>query len=78
MCNTNLGKLQSVLVSAMRCLDCSDPRCINICPEHVDVRAAMQLIIARLPSTIPPVWTQNAEQAIASTRDGIEASFEWH
>ncbi len=76
MCNTDLGHLQSVLVSAMRCLDCRDPRCVSLCPEHVDVRAAMQLIVTRSSSTTPAVWTQNAEQADASARDGIEASFE--
>ncbi len=77
MYNANLGELQSVLVSAMRCLDCRDPRCVSQCPEHVDVRAAMQLIVARSPSTIRPAWMQNAEQATASAMNGIEASFEW-
>ncbi len=62
----------------MRCLDCRDPRCVNLCPEHVDVRAAMQLIVARSPSAVPSVWAQNVEQAVVSARDGIEASFEWH
>jgi NADPH-dependent glutamate synthase beta subunit-like oxidoreductase len=78
MHNSNLGQLQSVLVSAMRCLDCRDPRCVNLCPEHVDVRAAMQLIVARSPSAVPSAWTQNVEQAVVSAMDGIEASFEWH
>jgi NADPH-dependent glutamate synthase beta subunit-like oxidoreductase len=76
MYNANLGELQSVLVSAMRCLDCRDPRCQSLCPEHVDVRAAMQLIVTRSPSTIPSAWMQNAERATASAMDGIEASFE--
>ncbi len=77
MDNANLGHLQSVLVGAMRCLDCRDPRCVSMCPEHVDVRAAMQLIVGRSPSTLPSAWMQNVEQATASATDGIQASFEW-
>jgi NADPH-dependent glutamate synthase beta subunit-like oxidoreductase len=77
MNNANLGELQSVLVSAMRCLDCRDPRCVSMCPEHVDVRAAMQLIVGRSPAAVPSAWMQNAEGATASAMDGIEASFEW-
>ncbi len=77
MYNANLGELQSVLVGAMRCLDCRDPRCVSLCPEHVDVRAAMQLIVARSPSTTASAWMQNAESATASAMDGIRDSFEW-
>ncbi len=77
MYNASLGELQSVLVSAMRCLDCRDPRCVNHCPEHVDVRAAMRVIVARTPAAVPPAWMQATEEATASARDGIEASFEW-
>ncbi len=73
---SNLGELQSVLVGAMRCLDCSDPRCLNTCPEHVDVRAAMRLIVARAPGERPSAWTQREEEATASAMDAIEASFE--
>ena len=71
----NLGDLQSVLVSATRCLDCRDPRCINTCPEHVDVRAAMRLIVDR-GSTRPSAWTQREGEATASAMRAIEASFE--
>ncbi len=78
MYHTNLGELQSILISAQRCLDCHDPRCMSLCPEHVDVRTAMQLIISRSPSTPPSTWMQNTEQAAASAMDGIKASFEWH
>ncbi len=70
----NLGELQSVLVGAMRCLDCCDPRCVNICPEHVDVRAAMRLVVARAPGK-PAAWTQRADEATASAMDAIADSF---
>ncbi len=73
---SSLGELQSVIVGAMRCLECSDQRCLNTCPEHVDVPAAMRLIIARAPNERPTSWTQQADQAAASARDAIEASFE--
>jgi NADPH-dependent glutamate synthase beta subunit-like oxidoreductase len=75
MYSTNLGKLQSVLISAQRCLDCADPRCVNLCPEHVDVQAAMRLIVNR-GSTRVASWTQRESEAIASAMNAIEASFE--
>ncbi len=73
---SNLGELQSVLVGAMRCVECSDPRCLATCPEHVDVRAAMRLIIARAPGERPAAWMQREQEAAASARDAIEASFQ--
>lgn len=72
---TNLGSLQSIIVSAQRCLDCTDPRCVNLCPEHVDVQAAMRLIVNR-GSTRQSAWTQREGEAIASAMNAIEASFE--
>jgi hypothetical protein len=35
----SLGELQSALIGATRCLAYSDPRCVNLCSLHVDVRA---------------------------------------
>lgn len=72
----DLGKLQSVLVSAMRCLDCRDPRCVQMCPEHVDVRAAMQVIVERTPADKRPAWPDRPDDATRSAMDGIESSFE--
>jgi len=72
---SSLGELQSILVGATRCLDCSDPRCANLCPEHVDVRAAMRLIVSR-GNTRPAAWMQHADEATASAMRAIEASFE--
>jgi NADPH-dependent glutamate synthase beta subunit-like oxidoreductase len=77
MYSPNLGELQSVLVGAARCLDCRDPRCINLCPEHVDVRAAMRLIIGRGPAAKTSTWVQESDQAAKSARDAIQSSFEW-
>lgn len=71
----DLGKLQSILVSATRCLDCRDPRCVNTCPEHVDVQAAMRLIVARADER-GAAWTQRPDQAASSAADGVQASFE--
>ena len=71
----NLGELQSILVSATRCLDCSDPRCVNLCPEHVDVRAAMRLIVNR-GNARPSAWMQRADEATVSAMSAIERSFE--
>ncbi len=71
----SLGELQSILVGAARCLDCADPRCENICPEHVDVRAAMRLIVARPGSADRSAWMQRTVEATASAMSAIEASF---
>lgn len=71
----NLGKLQSVLVGAMRCLECHDQRCVNLCPEHVDVPAAMSLILSR-SGRGSGSWAISPDQAAASAADGVEASFE--
>ena len=70
----NLGELQSVVVSAQRCLDCADPRCVNLCPEHVDVRAAMRLIVNRTGAR-RVAWTHREDEAINSAMQAIEASF---
>lgn len=71
---TNLGELQRVLVGATRCLDCADPRCVNSCPEHVDVRAAMRLIVEGAGAR-RVAWAQREDEATRSARRAIAASF---
>ncbi len=68
----HLGDLQSVLVSAARCLDCADSRCMNVGPKHIAVRAAMRLIVDR-GNARPSAWMQRVDEATASA---IEAAFE--
>jgi NADPH-dependent glutamate synthase beta subunit-like oxidoreductase len=75
MYTTNLGELQSILISAARCLDCRDPRCVKICPEHVDVRGAMSLIVHRGNARVT-AWMQPADEAIDQEMTAIERSFE--
>jgi len=70
-----LGNLQNILVNAQRCLDCADPRCVNLCPEHVDVQKAMSFILNR-PGIRRVAWTQREDEAIASAMSAIKASFE--
>jgi NADPH-dependent glutamate synthase beta subunit-like oxidoreductase len=72
---TNLGELQRVLIGATHCLDCADPRCVNTCPEHVDVRAAMRLIVDRTGAH-RVTWAQREDEATRSVMRAIEASFE--
>ncbi|MDE3089381.1 MAG: hypothetical protein KGJ80_08340 [Chloroflexota bacterium] len=72
----NLGELQSILVGATRCLDCRDPRCVSLCPEHVDVRAAMRLIVDR-GNARTSAWSQHEDDAVANAMSAIEASFEF-
>jgi len=76
MSTPNLGELQSILVAATRCLDCRDPRCVNLCPEHVDVRAAMRLIVSRGSIAPSSNWMQREDEATASVLSAIERSFE--
>ena len=73
---TNLGELQRVLIGATRCLDCADPRCVNTCPDHVDVRAAMRLIVDRT-SARHVTWAQREDEATRSVMSAIEAAFEY-
>jgi NADPH-dependent glutamate synthase beta subunit-like oxidoreductase len=75
MYTTNLGELQSILISATRCLDCRDPLCVNICPEHVDVRGAMSLIMHR-GNARASAWMQPTDEAIDDPMGAIERSFE--
>jgi len=74
MYSRNLGELQSILVGAQRCLDCRDPRCIQTCPEQVNVRAAMQWIVERADAR-HVAWMQGEDQAVESAVRAIEASF---
>ncbi len=76
MSGANLGELQSILIGATRCLECSDPGCVKHCPAHVDVRAAMRLIVGRRAIPPSPVWAQPPDEATASVMNAIEASFE--
>jgi NADPH-dependent glutamate synthase beta subunit-like oxidoreductase len=76
MSSPDLGELQSILVAATRCLDCRDPRCVNLCPEHVDVPAAMRLIVSRGRTAPSSHWMQHADEATASVLSAIERSFE--
>ena len=75
MYTTNLGELQSILIGATRCLDCRDPRCINVCPEHVDVQSAMRLIVHR-GSARASAWMQQADEATDDAMSAIERSFD--
>jgi NADPH-dependent glutamate synthase beta subunit-like oxidoreductase len=75
MHTTNLGELQSILISATRCLDCRDPRCVNVCPEHVDVRGAMGLIVHR-GSARTATWAEPDDEAIDHAMSAIERSFD--
>jgi hypothetical protein len=75
MNSTNLGELQSILISATRCLECRDPRCVGIGPEHVDVRGAMSLIVHR-GSARATAWMQHTDEAIDHPVSAIERSFE--
>lgn len=72
---TNLGELQRVLVGATRCLDCADPRCVQTCPEHVDVRAAMRLIVDRTGAR-RVAWAQREDEATRSALRAIAESYE--
>ncbi len=72
---THLGELQRVLIGATRCLDCADPRCLQTCPEHVDVRAAMRLLVDRTDAR-RLTWAQCEDEATRSVMRAIEASFE--
>ena len=75
MNTANLGELQRILVSATRCLDCADPRCVNTCPEHVDVRTAMRLIVDRTGAH-RVAWAQREDEATRGVMSAIVASFE--
>ena len=75
MYTTNLGELQSILISATRCLDCRDPRCVNACPEHVDVRGAMGMIVHR-GNARTSAWMQQADEATDDAMSAIERSFD--
>ncbi len=72
---TNLGELQRVLVGATRCLDCADPRCVSTCPEHVDVRAAMRLIVDRTGAR-RVAWAQREDEATRSAQRAIAEAYE--
>ncbi len=72
----DLGRLQSLLISANRCVDCLDPRCTRLCPEHVDVPAAMRLILSRSPMQRPTTWMLRSEDAVAEAAQAIQASFD--
>lgn len=72
----DLGELQSILIGASRCLDCRDPRCMTMCPEHVNVQKAMRLIMTRMPHSRGGTWMQQADEATTNAAEGVQASFE--
>jgi glutamate synthase (NADPH) small chain len=37
--------LEDALVEARRCLDCKDPKCIDACPLHIDIKGFIALLV---------------------------------
>ncbi len=69
---TQLGELESRLLVAARCADCADARCVNACPEHVDLQGLLRFFVTQ--ANLPVSWMQDAN-ATDYAASGIQASY---
>ena len=44
-----LDETQDILLTLARCAECADAACVNNCPGHIDLRAALRAAIRRVP-----------------------------
>ncbi len=64
---------QDIFAAAARCAGCSNPACMNACPDHIDLHALFEFIAAQAP--MPVSWKLNEREAEAFADKAIEASF---
>ncbi len=63
-----------VFLTAARCADCSNPACMEACPEHVDLRALFEFISEQMPVTLARI--QKSQEAETYADEAINHSFE--
>ncbi len=69
---TRSGELESRLMVAARCADCSDPACTRACPEQVDLQGLLRYFVSQ--ANLPVTWMQDVDAA-DFVAEGIEASY---
>ncbi len=63
------NELQSLVLTAMRCVQCTDPACLQQCQLRTDLRCALD------PFKPGTWWTQERAQAETFADEAIQASF---
>ncbi len=63
-----------VFLTAARCADCPNPACVQACPEHVDLQALFEFVVANAPPSVTRML--KAEQAETYAGEAIHNSFD--
>ncbi len=63
----------TIFATAVRCANCTDAKCVNVCPEHIDLRALFQFIADQAP--LPVSWRADEREAEDFADAAIERSF---
>ncbi len=72
--NATTCPTDKVFITAARCADCSEPACMQACPEHVDLQALFEFVMANAPASVTSML--KAEQAETYAGEAITNSFE--
>src|SRR6185503_15792334 len=57
---TNGFSLEQASIEARRCLNCADPKCIQACPIHIDIKAYIaKLVNADFAGALETIYEQN-------------------
>ncbi len=64
----------NVFLTAARCADCSNPACMQACPEHIDLHALFEFIAEQMPVNLARI--QKAKEAETYAGEAIHNSFD--
>lgn len=69
---TRSSDWERILADAAHCEECSEPACMKVCPNGIDIRAALSQMVRIKPG----IWWAEAMRAAEEfVDDAIEQSF---
>jgi hypothetical protein len=73
MCAANRSSdWERILADAAHCKDCSEPVCMKVCPNGIDLRAVLSLLLPIKPGFS---WVDDLRGAVEFVDDAIGQSF---
>ena len=73
MCAANkTAGWEKILADAAHCEDCNEPVCIKVCPNGIDIPAALKYLLSIKPGIW---WVEDMRSAIEYADDAIEECF---
>jgi CO dehydrogenase/acetyl-CoA synthase alpha subunit len=69
---TKISDWEKILADAARCEECSDRICMKVCPNKIDIHAALSHLLRIKPGIW---WVEDMQNAINYADDAIEECF---